>query len=143
MISDTIQKQITDALKAKDETRLIALRMLSTALSYARIDKMSDLNEEEELTVVKKEAKKRKDAIEIYDKANQKERAEKERAELKILEEYLPKQMDDEQLSKIIDEVLSGMDDKSNMGRVIGEVMKKTRGQAEGKRVSELVKSKS
>lgn len=142
MISDTVQKQITDALKAKDETKLIALRMLSTSLSYARIDKMSDLNEEEEMAVVRKEAKKRKDAIEIYDRANQKERADKERAELKILEEFLPKQMTDEELSQIVDQVLSGIEDKSNMGRVIGEVMKKTKGQADGKRVSELVKSK-
>ena len=143
MISKSIQKQITDALKADDQIRLSTLRMLSSALSYARIDKMSDLTEEEEMAVVKKEAKKRKDAIEIYGKVNETERVKQESAELKVLEEFLPEQMDDSGLEKIVADVVSEIGpDKANMGKIIGEIMKRTKGNADGKKVSELVKSK-
>lgn len=131
-------------MKAKDEVRLSTLKMLSSAFNYEKIAKQHDLSGEEELNVIRSEAKKRKDAIEAYLKANQLERAEKEKRELTILEAYLPAQMDDRQLLKLVEEALAetGATQISDMGRVIGAVMAKAKGQADGSRVSALVRQK-
>ena len=144
MISETINKQIAEAMKSKDEVRLSTLRMLSFELHNAKIDKRSELTEEEEIDVIRKEAKKRKDAIKAYEKAGAKDRAEKEEKELEILKEYLPKEMSDEELEKIVSEALTevGAADVKEMGKVIGAVMKKAGGRVEGGRVAEIVKTK-
>jgi uncharacterized protein YqeY len=144
MIVDTINQKIAEALKARDEIRLSTLRLLSSALNYEFIAKQHKLSEEEELVVVGREAKKRKDAIEAYEKVGAKDRADKEKKELAILEEYLPEQMSDEELVKIVDEAVSetGAKAPSDMGRVMGAVMAKVKGRAEGGRVSALVKEK-
>ena len=144
MISQTINQQIVDALKAHDALRLSTLRMLSSAFNYERINKQHELTEEEELEVVRKEAKKRKDAIEIYKNANEHDRQDKEQKELAILEEYLPSQMTDEEIMHLVEATIHEMGaiDQSQMGRIIGAVMHKTQGRADGGKVSELVKQK-
>lgn len=143
MISENIQKMIGDAMKAREEIRLSTLRMLSSALNYERIALQHDLTSDEELKVVQKEAKKRRDAIEAYEKAGALDRAEKEKKELEILTKFLPEQMTDADLAKIIDEVIAetGASQISDMGRVIGAVVVKVKGAADGKRISELVKA--
>ena len=142
MISDTITQKIGEAMKAKDEIRLSTLRMLSSALNYEKIDKQHPLSEEEELEVVRREAKKRRDAIEAYKKAGANERAEKEEKELAILQEYLPKQMPDSELEKKVKEAISqtGASSMADIGKVMGVVMAKVKGRAEGGKVSELVR---
>jgi uncharacterized protein YqeY len=144
MITDTINQKIADALKARDEIRLSTLRLLSSALNYEFIEKQHKLNEEEEIVVVRKEAKMRKEAIEAYTKANAIDRAEKEKKELEILQEFLPPEMNDDELEKIVDEAISQTNATaiSDMGKVIGIVMGKVKGQVEGSRVSLLVKEK-
>lgn len=144
MISDTLQQKINEAMKAKHEVKLSTYRMLSSALNYEKIAKQHELSEEEELNVVRSEAKKRKDAIEAYTKANQIERADKEKQELELLEDYLPAQMSDEELSSLVDVAISetGASEISDMGRVIGNVMARAQGRADGSRVSALAKSK-
>jgi uncharacterized protein YqeY len=144
MITETIKKQIIEAMKAKDELRLSTLKLLSSSLHNAEIDKRGVLNEEEELEVVAKEAKKRKDAIEAYEKAGQKERADKEKKELKILSQFLPEEISDDELGKIIDETVKelGVSNMQDMGRAIGAVMAKVKGRADGKKVSDMVRAK-
>lgn len=144
MIADSITKQIGQAMKAHDEIRLSTLRLLSSALNYEFIAKQHELNEEEELTVVKHEAKKRKDAIEAYEKAGAQDRADKEKQELKILEEFLPAQMSDEELGEIVAEAVTqtGAKTPADIGKVMGVAMKKVAGRADGGRVSALVKAK-
>jgi len=139
MIRDNITKQIGEAMKAHDEIRLSTLRMLSSALNYEFIAKQHELSEEEEIVVVKKEAKKRKDAIEAYEKAGAKDRAEKEKKELQILQEYLPPEMPVEELEKLVDEALK---QSSNFGEIMKIIMAETGGKADGSKVAELVKSK-
>ena len=142
MIADTITQKIGEAMKAKDEIRLSTLRMLSSALNYEKIDKQHTLSEEEELEVVRREAKKRRDAIEAYKKAGANERAEKEEKELAILQEYLPEQMPDSELEKKVKEAISqtGASSMADIGKVMGVVMAKVKGRAEGGKVSELVR---
>lgn len=144
MIVSEVKKQIAEAMKSKDEVRLSTLRLLSSELHNAKIDKRGDLTKEDELKVVRSEAKKRKDAIEAYKKAGAKDRAEKEEKELKILKEFLPKEMSDEELEKIVVDAIkeSGVNDIKDMGKVMGSAMGKTRGQVEGGRVSEMVRKK-
>jgi uncharacterized protein YqeY len=131
-------------MKAHDEIRLSTLRMLASALNYEFIAKQHKLNGEEESVAVRKEAKKRKDAIEAYTKAKAKDRAEREAKELKILEEFLPAQMADADLEALVDKAINevGAKTAADMGRVIGLVMGQAKGKAEGAKVSMLVKAK-
>lgn len=144
MIAPTIIQKIGEAMKAHDNVRLSTLRMLSSALNYEKIAKQHELSDEEEIAVVRKEAKKRKDAIEAYTAANAPDRAATEEAELKILTEYLPAEMSDVDLEKLVVEAIVQTDatQMSDMGKVIGMVMGKAKGQVDGSRVSGMVKSK-
>ena len=144
MISEKVREQIKEAMKAKEAERLSVLKMLLSELNNAKIDSKGELSEEDEMKVVQKEAKKRKDAIEAYEKAGQPDRAKAEEFELEVLKEYLPEEMSDEELNKIVDETVSGMGDvgMQDMGRVMGAVMGKVQGKADGNRVSAMVKSK-
>jgi uncharacterized protein YqeY len=144
MIGDSITAKIAEALKAGDEIRLSTLRLLSSALNYEFIAKQHKLSEEEELVVVRREINKRNDAIEAYEKAGATDRAEKEKKEKEILEEYLPEQMSDAELEKIVDEGIkeTGANSMADMSKVMGTVMPKVAGKADGGRVSALVVKK-
>jgi uncharacterized protein len=144
MIKDTITQKIGEAMKARDEVRLSTLRMLSSAINYEHIAKQHDLSEEEELNVVKKEAKKRKDAIEAYEKAGASDRAEKEKQELEILKEYLPEEIPEVELEKLVDEAITqtGATSLKDMGKVIGVVMGKVGSSADGSKVALMAKKK-
>lgn len=154
MITDKINNLIADALKNKDELRLSTLRLLSSALNYERIAKQHPLSDEEELIVVRREVKKRKDAIEALEQAKNKQtghtaedidqRIKKEKDELDILKVYLPPEMDKQELEKIVDDAIKtlGATSMKEFGKVMGFVMNKTKGSVSGEVVSELVKSK-
>lgn len=143
MIIDTLNQKIVEAMKAHDDLRVSTLKLLSSELHNWQIDH-PQMTEEEELAVVKKEAKKRKDAIELYKKGNFTSQAEKEEAELAILQEFLPKEIGDEELVRYIDEAIAetGAKDIKQMGAVIGVVMKKAQGNADGGKVANLVRGK-
>lgn len=144
MIADTLTQEIAKALKAKDEVRLTTLRMLSSAFNYERIAKQHTLSDEEEIVVVRKEAKKRQEAIQIYEKVGASDKLEREKKELEILKVYLPENIPDSELSTLIDEVIGsiGATGAGDMGKVMGAVMQKVNGRAEGGKVKDLVKSK-
>ena len=142
MIAETLPQKIAQALKAKEEIRLSTLRLLSSALNYEFIAKQHKLNQEEEIVVVQREIKKRKDAIEAYEKARAVERAEKEKKEMAVLSEFLPEQLTDEELGKIVGEAVkeTGASSFADIGKVMGIVMPKVAGKADGARVSTLVR---
>ncbi|OGM20403.1 hypothetical protein A2714_01660 [Candidatus Woesebacteria bacterium RIFCSPHIGHO2_01_FULL_38_9] len=154
MISETINQKIAEAMKARDEILLSTLRMLSSALNYEKIAKQHDLSEEEEIAVVKKEAKKRLDAISSIKEAEGKnttsdkgvleKRLEQESKELEILKSYLPEELPNEDLEKIVNEAIQevGASSLAEFGRVMGVAMKKTGGRVDGTKVAELVKNK-
>jgi hypothetical protein len=144
MIRDSINAQIATALKAHEKTRLETLRMLSSAFNYERIAKQHDLSEAEELDVVAKEAKKRREAIEMYKNAQELERADQEQKELAILEEYLPLPLSDEELIAIVEAAIHevGVSNISQMGQVVGDVKSKVGTKAEGSRIAQIVREK-
>lgn len=154
MIATTIHRKIAEALKAKDEIKLSTYRLLASAFNYEKIAKQHELSEEEELAVVKREAKKRKDAIESFHMVQGKQgfegsvsvedRIKKEEEELKILNAFLPAGMSEEELTKIVEETIKemGLTGIQNVGKIMGAVMAKVKGKADGGKVLEIVKSK-
>jgi len=143
MIAKTLQTKIGESMKAHDEIRTSTLRLLLSAFNYEQIDKQHDLTEEEELAVIRREAKKRKEAVEMYKGAGADDRAAKEEAELAILQEYLPPEIGEEELAKIIDEAFAQIKPAglSDMGKVIGFV-KGRAPNADGGKIAEIVKGK-
>ena len=144
MIANKIQQMIGEAMKAHDEVRLSTLRLLSSAFNYEKIEKQRDLTEEEELSVIRREAKKRKEGAEAYEKANSKDRAEQELKELSVLQEFLPPEVSDSDLEKIVSDAVSevGATQISDMGKVMAMVREKTSGNADGGKVAQMVKDK-
>lgn len=142
---EQIQNQIKDAMRARDAVRLTTLRGIlsaftneSVALKRTPQDKLSDA---EAVTVIKRLSKQRKDSIEQFEKAGRTDLADNEKAELAVLEEFLPTQMSEEKIREIImkkKEELAPVD-KAKMGVFMGAVMKETAGQADGALVKKLV----
>jgi uncharacterized protein YqeY len=143
MIAKSLQARLGEAMKAHDEIRVSTLRLLISAFNYEQIEKQHELTDEEELVVLRQEAKKRKEAIEMYKKAGAADRAEKEEKELRILQEFLPPEISEEDLAKLVDEAIVQVKpaDISGMGKVIGFVKSKAP-DADGAKVAELVREK-
>jgi uncharacterized protein YqeY len=143
MIRQEITKKIGEAMKSGDKVRLSTLKLLSSALNYEFIEKQHELSEDEEIAVVRREVKKRKDAIDAYLKVNQKERADIEAQEMAILKEFLPEEASEEEISKLIDEAIGQFGASSaNFGKIMGMVMGKLGGRVDGNTVSQLVRKK-
>lgn len=142
MIRENIQKAILISLKGKKETELKVLRFVLSEIKYAEINKQKDLTDEEVISLLQKEVKKRNESIEMFKKGGRQELVLDEQKQIKVIEGYLPKQMSDGELTAIISEVMTTAEDKSNMGKLIGMVMIKVKGKADGNRVAGIVKAK-
>lgn len=144
MIKDKVAEDLKEALKGGDIVRVSTLRLLSNALHNEEIAKQKELTEEEELAVVRRELKRREEAVEAYEKGGRPESAEKEKKEAEILKEFLPAQMSSEELAKIVEQVISevGASGQQDFGKVMGAVMEKAKGQVDGKVVAQVVRQK-
>ena len=141
---ERIDSDLKDAMRAKDTTKLGVLRMLKSALKYGAIEKSgadSDLNDADAVQVIRKQAKQRQDSIESFEKGGRAELAEKEKAELVILNSYLPQQLSAEELAKIVRETITevGATSKAQMGAVMKALQSKVAGRADGKTLSQEV----
>ena len=142
MIKQKIQDQIVVALKAGDKVRLDVLRFILSSIKYAEIEKQKELTDDEIVSLLKKEVKKRKEAIEMFKKGGRTEGIEKEEKQIVVINEFLPEKISQEELEKIISEVISSSGADPQMGKVIGTVMGKIKGQADGSEVARIVKEK-
>ncbi len=142
MITDSLVEKIANALKSKDQVRLSTLRMLSSALNYERIEKGRSLSEEEEIAVVRKEAKKRVEAMDAYKKASRIDLFEKEQKELSVLKEFFPPEISDEDLDRQIQKELVNFPkaDMSQMGQIMGVLVPKLKSRARPERIAERLK---
>lgn len=140
MILEDIKKDLTSALKEKDALRVETLRIILAEIHNAEIAKGKDkeLGEKDISAVVSKEAKKRREASEVYRKAGRDELADKEDKELEVIKTYLPPEMGGEEIEALVKEVVSS--GEANFGKVMGQVMSKVTGRAEPGKVSEVVK---
>lgn len=145
-ILDRVKKDLTQAMKDQDDVRRRALRSLRAALANKEIAQRKEgtetvLSPQEELTVVQKQVKQRRDSIEQYEEAGRDDLVQKEREEIEVLEKYLPERLSDEELAErlksIIEEV--GATSMADMGPVMGRAMDELRGRADGNRVREMV----
>ena len=142
---EQIQKDITAAMKARDEQRLSTLRMVKTALKNKEIDKMAPLDDKESQQVLSTLIKQRKESIEQFLKGGRKEMADKEAAEITLIETYLPKAAGEEEIVAGVKAVIAEMGSPTmkDMGTVMKNVMARFAGagvRVEGKVVSEAVK---
>jgi uncharacterized protein len=139
---DRISQELKQAMLAKDVERLSTLRLLKSAIGYAQIERKNEnLSDSEIVSIVQKEIKKRRDAIEQYEKGGRSESAATEKREAVILESFLPKPLTQEELDALIRDAISetGATSKKQMGQVIKIVQAKAAGRVDGKTISELV----
>ena len=144
-LTDTLGADIARAMKAKDATTLTALRMLKTALTNKGIEKNKTLDPAEDLQVVNALVKQRRDSIEQFEAARRHELAAKERAEIAVLEAYLPPAASDDELVAAVDAAMTstGAATAKDMGKVMKAVMSALTGKTvDGKRVNELVRAR-
>jgi uncharacterized protein YqeY len=148
-LAEKINRDLIQAMKNKEELKTGTLRLLSAGIHNREIEKKSksgspDLSEDDVLEVLRREVKKRKEAAEIYRKGNRPELAEKEESELKVLEAYLPAQLDADAVRKIVEEAIAAVkpEGAKDFGRVMGEAMKKLKGVADSSLVSGIIKEK-
>jgi hypothetical protein len=140
-LKERIENDYKKTFKEKNDIAVSALRMLKAAVKRAEINKRKDFDDNEVLEVVLKEVKQRRDSIEAFKNGNRLDLAQKEEAEIKVLEEYLPARLSAEELRDIIQEIIkeAKATSKKDFGRVMSLVIAKTRGQADGKMVSQIV----
>jgi len=147
-LKEQIGEDIKAAMKAKDKIRLETVRSIKKALLEKevelRVKGRDSLSPEEEIELLAKQAKQRRDSIEQFQNAQRQDLADKEAAELAIIETYLPKQVSEAELNEIVDSIIesTGASSPKDLGKVMGAAMKQLKGKADGKAIQALVKSK-
>lgn len=140
---DQINQEIKEAMKAKDKFRLSVIRMLKGALQKAEIDKGETLTEEEELTILSRELKQRKDSVAEFREAGRDDLADETAKEIAIVETYLPKQLSEEEITVALKEVIDqvGAQSMKDFGKVMGSAVKALKGKADGSTIQKIAKS--
>ena len=141
---DKINADIITAMKAKDEASLSALRMLKSAIKYKEVDLKREVTDEDVIDVLSKQAKQRKESIEGFEKGGRLEAAASEKAELALIEKFLPAALSESELAQIIEEAIktSCAAGPKDMGKVMGILTPKVKGRADMGKVSGLIKAK-
>lgn len=143
-LENTVNTEIKAAMLGKQEAALRALRAIKSAILLAKTadGQSGDLTEDDEIKLLQKLAKQRKDSIEVYAEQNRDDLATKEKEELEIIEKYLPQQMDETSLRKALQEIMQqvGASSPADMGKVMGVATKQLAGKADGKLISTIVK---
>ncbi len=144
-LQETIQSHMADAMRSKDSLRLSVLRMMKTAVKNKEVEKMKELDEAEVLAVLNSLVKQRRDSVEQFRSGGREELAQKEEAEIKVLEQYLPAAASEEDIRSAIDAAVAqtGAVTVKDMGKVMKATLSLLAGKsADGGRVSQLVKEK-
>lgn len=143
-LEEQIMARLKEAMKAKDEDSLRGLRAIKAEIIKAKTEPGAggQISEEGELKMLQKLVKQRKDSLEIYEKQNREDLAQKERSELAIIEQFLPKQMSEDELRTALQVIIAetGASSAADMGKVMGRATKEFAGKADGKMVANIVK---
>ena len=144
-LKEKLQTDLTSSMRNRDEVRSSTIRMILTSIKNEEVSgkEVRKLNESELITVLSREAKKRREAAEAFDQAGAKDRAETERAEGAIIAEYLPKQLSEVEVKELIEVAIkeTGANSPAQMGLVMKNLQPKIAGKADGALVSSLVKA--
>lgn len=144
-LKNKINEDLNNALKNKESVKIDTLRSIRAEI--LKMDKSGmnrEMNPEEEIQLLSKQAKMRKESIELFLQAGRQDLVDKEQAQLDVISEYLPKQMSNEEADVIISKIVldSGATSQKDFGKVMGEVMKELKGKVDGKVIQEILKSK-
>ena len=144
MLRERIADEMRAAMKAREQTRVSTLRMLMAAMKNTQVEKGHELEDDEVIEVISREAKRRRESMEAFEKGGRDELVQKEGAELAILEAYLPEKLSDEELARLVDEAIAetGASSPKEMGQVMKAVMPKVKGRADGSAVSAAVRAR-
>jgi uncharacterized protein YqeY len=144
-LKEKLQNDLTAAMRARDEIKSSTIRMILTSIKNEEVSgkEARDLSDAEVITVLSREAKKRREAAEAFDQAGAKDRADQERAEGVVIAEYLPKQLSEDEVKALITQAIAetGANSPAQMGLVMKSLQPKTAGKADGGLVSSLVKA--
>ena len=144
-LKEKLQNDLTAAMRARDEIKSSTIRMILTSIKNEEVSgkEARDLSDAEVITVLSREAKKRREAAEAFDQAGAKDRADQERAEGGVIAEYLPKQLSEDEIKALIAEAIAetGANSPAQMGLVMKSLQPKTAGKSDGGLVSSLVKA--
>jgi hypothetical protein len=143
-LKEKIEKDFIEAYKTKDELKTSVLRMIKSSIKNKEIANGKDLGDTALAELIAKEIKQRRDSSEQYKAGDRAELAEKEDEEIKILANYMPEQMPEDEIAKIVDEAIAktGANNPADMGKVMGAIMPQVKGKADGTLVSNIVKTK-
>jgi uncharacterized protein YqeY len=139
-----INEQLKAAIKGGDKTKMETLRSIrASIIEFNKSGVGREMNEDDEIKLLKTAVKRRKDAIEMYEKGGRQELADKEKLELAIISEFLPEQLTEEKIRMIVVKTIDDLDAKGmqDMGKVMGTVMKVVKGQADGNLVRQIVQA--
>jgi len=142
-LKDQINQDIKNAMRAKDQAALRALRSIKSAILIAETDGSgNEVDDAVVLKIIQKLAKQRKESLELFENQNRPDLAEKESEELKTLENYLPKQMSESELEAFLKNLVSesGAEGMKDMGKVMGAAQAQLAGKADGKAISKIVR---
>lgn len=146
MLKDILQADLKQAMLARDSLRVDVLRGLKSAILYAEVEtgkREEGLSEDEIIAVLKKESKKRQESYDLYVQGGRPEQADKEMSEKQMIDAYLPKQLDELELSSMIDETIAHLGistlEKQHMGQVIGAIKTKAGAQVDGALLAKLI----
>ncbi|KRL27026.1 glutaminyl-tRNA synthase b subunit [Limosilactobacillus frumenti DSM 13145] len=138
-----LTKDMVAAMKSRDKETLNTVRMLKAAVKNEQIDKGHDLTPDEEVAVMSREYKQRKESLEEFEKAGRDDLVKQTQAEMKVVEKFLPKQLSADEVKKVVDDTIDqlGASGMKDFGKVMGAAMGKLKGQADGKVVNQTVKA--
>ena len=144
-LEQTINDQLKAAMLAKDEKKVRGLRAIKAAIIVAKTAEGAggQVSPEEEIKMLQKLVKQRKDSLDIFKQQNREDLAQKEQEEIEVIEAFLPKQMSEEELKAALTKIIAdtGASSPADMGKVIGVASKQLSGKAEGKAISTMVKT--
>ena len=142
-LNEQLTSDMKQAMKDKDKLTLSVIRMVKASIKNEEINLGHDLTDDEVLTVLLKEVKQRKDAIQGFEEADRKDLIEQHEDEIRVLQKYLPQPLTTDELTNIIKDIISSENAESmkDMGRVMNLTLEKVKGRADGKEVSQIVKS--
>lgn len=142
-LKERLMHDMKEAMKAKQTERLSTIRQLRSAIKNKEIEQRQDLDDDAIISVIGTQVKQRREAAQMYEDNGRSELADKENAELKILQQYLPEQLGEDEVREIVSQIIAevGASSQKDIGKVMPQVMARTKGAADGKLVNQIVRA--
>ena len=143
-LKEQLMEDLKDAMKNKNEVKKNTVTMIRAAIKQIEVDKKVELQDNDIIEIISKEAKKRKDSLAEFEKAGREDLINQTKEEMEIIKSYLPEELSVEELTQIIEDTIKevGAETMKDMGKVMQAVKTKTAGRADGKTINEIVKAK-